>query len=252
MLQGKNIIVKNLNIKYYQSTIIDKNNVLVFLHGWGSESLHFRKTLEKLDSFIAIDLPGFGGSEIPKTPWSLDDYAIFVGDFLEKLAIKNPVIAGHSFGGSIGIKYCALGDKAKKLILIGSAGIRKKNIKKYIYFVIAKTFKFIFYLPGVRKLRNFIRRWFYKAIDSEDYIDAGALRDIYLNVASEDLTQDLKKIILPTVLIWGENDKDTPVNNGKMMHQLIKNSQLYMIPQAGHYVFLDNEKDFNEIFLAQV
>lgn len=252
MLQGKNIIVKNLNIKYYQSTIIDKNNVLVFLHGWGSESLHFRKTLEKLDSFIAIDLPGFGGSEIPKTPWSLDDYAIFVGDFLEKLAIKNPVIAGHSFGGSIGIKYCALGNKVKKLILIGSAGIRKKNIKKYIYFVIAKTFKFIFYLPGVRKLRNFIRRWFYKAIDSEDYIDVGALKDIYLNVASEDLTQDLKKIILPTVLIWGENDKDTPVNNGKMMHQLIKNSQLYIVSQAGHYVFLDNEKDFNEIFLAQV
>lgn len=252
MLQGKNIIVQNLHIKYYQSVTVNKNNVLVFLHGWGSQAVHFQKTLEKFDNFIAIDLPGFGDSEIPPTAWLLNDYADFVRDFLEKLDIKNPILAGHSFGGSIGIRYCAKGNEVKKLILIGSAGIRKKNFKKYIYFIIAKIFKLLFSLPGIRKLRNIIRKLFYKAIDSEDYINAGALKDIYLNIISEDLINDLKKINGPTVLIWGENDTDTPLNNGKLMHQLITDSQLYVIPQAGHYVFLDNEKDFNEIFLSQI
>ncbi|MFA6184041.1 MAG: alpha/beta hydrolase [Parcubacteria group bacterium] len=252
MLQGKDIIIQNLHIKYYQSRVIDKNNILIFLHGWGSQASHFQKTLAKCENFIAIDLPGFGDSEMPQTPWSLDDYANFVKDFLEKLEIRNPILAGHSFGGAIGIKYCAEGNQIKKLILIGSAGIRKKNIKKYIYFIIAKFFKLFFSLPGIQKVRIIARKWFYKIIDSEDYINSGALKDTYLNVISEDLTDDLVKIIMPTVLIWGQNDTDTPSNNGKLMHQLIKNSQLYIIPKAGHYVFLDNEKDFNEIFLAQI
>ncbi|EKE21028.1 MAG: Alpha/beta hydrolase fold protein [uncultured bacterium] len=252
MFQGKDVIVKDLRIKYYQSDVVNNDNVLVFLHGWGSQAAHFQKTLEKCSNFIAIDLPGFGGSEIPEKAWSLDDYADFVKNFLQKLDIKNPILAGHSFGGAVAIKYCAQGNEIQKLILIGSAGIRKKNIKKYIYFVMAKVFKLLFSLPGMQKLRNITRKMFYKAIDCEDYIDAGALKDIYLNVISEDLTNDLKKINFPTVLIWGENDMDTPVNNGKLMHQLIKDSQLHIISDAGHYVFLDNEKEFNEIFLAQI
>ncbi|EKE11356.1 MAG: Alpha/beta hydrolase fold protein [uncultured bacterium] len=252
MLQKKNIIIQNLNIRYYQSAVIDRSNVLVFLHGWGSQAAHFQKTLEKCASFVAIDLPGFGDSEIPRSSWSLDDYANFVKDFLQKLDIQNPVLAGHSFGGSIAIKYCARDNRVKKLILIGSAGIRKKNIKKFIYFIIAKIFKLLFSLPGIRKLKNIARKWFYKTIDSEDYINAGALTGTYLNIISEDLASNLEKITVPTVLIWGENDDNTPLNNGKLMQNLIKDSQLHIIPNAGHYVFLDNQKAFDEIFLRLI
>ena len=126
MLQGKNIIIGNLNIKYYRNVAIDKKNVLVFLHGWGSQAMHFQKTLEKCTNFVAVDLPGFGDSEIPTSAWSLDDYANFIRDFLKKMGIENPVLAGHSFGGSVAIKYCAQNHGAKKLIL------KNKNTGKII------------------------------------------------------------------------------------------------------------------------
>lgn len=253
MLQKKNIIIQHLNIQYFQSEKIDKNNTLIFLHGWGSCSMHFRKTLEKCENFVAIDLPGFGNSETPKTPWSLDNYALFIKEILKKLDIENPILAGHSFGGSIGIKYCSTGNSCKKLILIGSAGIRKKKgAKKSIFFILAKFFGMLFSLPLLRNSKDIIRKYFYKAIDSEDYINAGALTETYRQVISEDLTDDLKKINTPTILIWGEHDKDTPLQDGELMQKLINNSRLFVVPAAKHYVFLDKEKEFDEIFLSQI
>jgi pimeloyl-ACP methyl ester carboxylesterase len=252
MLQKKNIIVQNLNIQYYQSGSIDKNNALVFLHGWGSRALHFRHTLEKCENALAVDLPGFGDSQTPSTLWSLSDYAKFVKDFLEKIDIKNLILAGHSLGGSIGIKYCAKYNGVKKLILIGSAGIRKKTAKKYVYFIVAKLFGAIFLLPGICVLKDKVRKRFYKAIDSEDYINAGTLSGTYQKIISEDIRKEMKAVHVPTVIIWGENDKETPLADGKLMEQLIRGSKLHIISSAGHYAFLDNEKAFEEIFLSSL
>lgn len=252
MLQTKNSIVQGLDIKYYQTADFDKNDAVVFLHGWGSEASHFQKMLDRCKSAVAVDLPGFGKSEVPSVAWSLDDYANFVKEFLEKLEIKNPIIVGHSFGGSIGIKYCAGGNDAKKLILIGSAGIRRKTIKKYGLLVVAKVFGLVLSLPGIRVVRGSLRRRFYKLIGAEDYVQAGPLAETFGKIIGEDLRDDMRKIAVPTVLIWGADDKDTPLEDGKLMEQLIRNAQLYVIPDAGHYVFLDNEQKFSEIFLEQI
>lgn len=252
MLQKKNIIIQDLNIQYFHGKNVDKSNMLLFLHGWGSCAMNFSKILEKCDNFIAVDLPGFGNSEAPETAWSLTDYAFFIQEFLKKLNIENPILTGHSFGGSVGIKYCSDKNKCKKLILIGSAGIRKKNTKKFVFFIIAKIFGALFSLPGSRILKKIARKRYYKAIGSEDYINAGVLTETYVKIISEDLTDDLKNINTPTILIWGENDQDTTLKDGKLMNKLIKNSQLFIIPSAKHYVFLDNEKEFSKIFLPQI
>jgi pimeloyl-ACP methyl ester carboxylesterase len=252
MLLKKDIIIEGLSIRYYQSERLDKDSPLVFLHGWGSQALHFRKTLEKCKNFIAIDLPGFGNSQAPKTPWSLSDYVILVHNFLEKTNIKNPILAGHSFGGSIEIKYCTQFNDAKKLILIGSAGTRRKTLQKYFFLLLAKILGTSLSLPGIRFFRNGIRRRFYKAIDSEDYINAGVLADTYKKIISEDLREDMKKIHTPTVIIWGLNDKETRLEDGRLMEKLIQGSKFYTVPDAGHYCFLENEKAFENIFLPNI
>ena len=252
MLRRKAVIIGGLKIQYYQSDNFDDKNALVFLHGWGSQAMHFKKTLEKCGGALAIDLPGFGKSETPNSAWSLSDYANFFKEFLKKLDIKNPVVAGHSFGGSIGIKYCSEHHDVKKLILIGSAGIRGKNAKKYIYLVMAKIFGALLSLPVIRIFKKSIRRLFYKAIDSEDYVSAGQLSDTYKKIINEDIRGDMKKISVPVVLIWGENDKETPLEDGKLMRDIIADAKLHVISNAGHYAFLDNEKEFEKIFLPQI
>lgn len=250
----KNVIIENKNISYYQSDIINKNNVLVYLHGWGSEASHFKNILEKCGSFIAPDLPGFGASSMPDGKWSLDDYARFLKKFLEKFGLENPVLAGHSFGGSVIIKYCAKGEKAKKIILIDSAGIRQKSLRISLYVFISKLGKIFFSLPGLSLMQNKARKKFHKVIDANDFsnLTAGSLKETFKNVIGEDLQEEMKKINVDTVIIWGEKDLTTPVREGRLINNLIKNSKFFMIKNAGHYPFIDNEKDFSKIFLKEI
>lgn len=252
MLQEKSIIIQGLNVRYYQNEKFSIVQPVIFLHGWGSRAMVFKKIFEKCGNALAMDLPGFGGSEAPMLAWSLSDYASFINEFFKKMNIKNPIIAGHSFGGSIGIKYCAKFSNIKKLILIGSAGIRKKTAKKFFLLIFSKFFGILWRLPIIRASKESIKKYFYKVIDSEDYLNAGMLADTYKKIINEDLKKDLKKNHTSAVLIWGENDLDTPVQNAKLMHSLLKNSRLYIIPNAGHYVFLDNEAEFEHIFLSNL
>lgn len=243
----KELILDNLKINYYQSEGFNEN-ALVFLHGWQSQALHLKNIFSNSNNFIAIDLPGFGISEIPKEIWSLKSYAGFLKDFLIKLNIKNPILVGHSFGGSIIIKYCAHGGVVKKIILIAAAGIRKRRITILIYKIIAKIFKAVFSLPILNLIKERARKNFYKIIDSEDYLNAGPLEESYKKIISEDLSEDLKKINTEAILIWGENDRDTPLKNGRLMSGLLKNSKLFIIKNAGHFPFLDQKEEFNKIF----
>jgi len=252
MLEKKTIIVDNLSIRYYQSADFGGSGALVFLHGWQAQALGFSKTLEKCSNVIAIDLPGFGESQLPGAAWSIGDYASFLQRFFEKLHIEHPILVGHSFGGNIAIKYCAEYGDVQRLILIGSAGIRRKTLKKLLYLVLAKALKVISFFPGLRQLRERVRKSFYTAIGSEDYIQAGALTEIYRKNISEDLRGDMGKIKVPTTLIWGEKDDMVPLADGQATQKCIKGSQLFVIPASGHYVFLDNPTDFEKIFLTAI
>jgi len=244
----KNIIIDNLKINYYQSPEWKTDGTLVFLPGWQAKALIFKKIFDSVDNYVAIDWPGFGESEQSKETWGLREYANFLKKFLGKLEIGKPVLIGHSFGGSVGIKYVVNGGQAQKLILIDSAGIRRKSFKKFIYLIGAKIFKFFLAWPVVKRYKQKIRQKFYRTIDSEDYLNAGELGDIYQKVIREDLTGDLPRVKTETVLIWGEDDKATPVADGLLMNKLIYGSKLFIIKRAGHFPFLEQEKEFKKIF----
>jgi pimeloyl-ACP methyl ester carboxylesterase len=245
----KQLIINDLNINYFQSDSLEKEGVVVFLHGWGSRAAHMKSIFENLPNFVALDLPGFGGSDLPPMPWGVGDFADFLTDFLSKLEIKNPTLVGHSVGGSIIIKYLIKGGKARKIVLIAAAGIRKRGLRIFLYKIIAKSFKLLFLLPGLHIFKDKIRKKFYSAIDSVDYIEAGKMTESYKKIIREDLTGDLSKVKTETVLIWGEKDQDTSLRHAKLMQEKIPGAKLFVIPDAGHFSFIDQPEKFKEIFL---
>ena len=248
----KQIIIDNLSVCYYQSGNFDPKKTTVFLHGWNSEARHLKSIFENLESFVAFDLPGFGKSDCPDVPWGVAEYADFLQNFLEKLEINNPIMVGHSFGGNILIKYLSSGEKVRKMIIISGAGIRKTGLKIVAYKIIAKIFGPLLKLPGISIFRNTIRTKIYKAIDSEDYMESGEMEEIYKKIIREDLSEGMKRIKTKTTLIWGSDDKATPVWQGEKMHEFISGSKLFIISHAGHFSFLDRPDEFNKIFLSEI
>lgn len=218
---------------------IGSGKALIFLHGWGDSSKTFAPLIESLkDDYetLALDLPGFGGTQAPPEAWGIDDYAAFVEAWLAKIGIKNTdAIIAHSNGGAIAIKAISTGKiKTDKLVLMASAGIRdKQKTRKKILKAGAKGGKAMtFFLPGGTKEK--IRNRFYKSIGS-DAILFSQLEETFRRVVGEDVQPAAEKIAIPTLLIYGDKDKDTPVSYGRIFNRHMRGSQLEII-ESGHFV----------------
>ena len=82
---------------------------------------------------------------------------------------------------------------------------------------------------------------------SKDYQEAGEMRATLVKVVNQDLRSLLPRISASTLLIWGENDKDTPVSFGKIMEKEIPDAGLVVLKEAGHFSYLDQFPQFRRI-----
>jgi len=165
----------------------------------------------------------------------LNDYVRFVEDFIKKIDLRVDIIIGHSFGGRIIIKgaerFCP-----RKVVLISSAGIAKRRtLRNSVLKLLTKIGSLITYIPPLIFYREKIKRKFYSSIGS-DYLEAGSLKETFLKIISENLEERAKLMQLPTLLIWGSDDKETPLSEGERLSVAIPNLELRVIKGAGHFV----------------
>lgn len=237
--------VNGLRVQY-----IDQGNgpVVLLVHGWGAPAETYRLLIDHLSQthrVIAPDLPGFGGSETPPEPWSVDRFADFVDTFVSSLGISSCVPIGHSNGGRILIKWVTrknLSVHLPKMILMDAAGLPPhRGLDYYCKVYSFKTVKFLCGLPGIRHL-------FPHAVDkarahfgSADYRAANPIMQRSMSLAvNEKLTALLPEISVPTLLIWGEKDTATPLSDGQKMERLIPDAGLVVLKNAGHFSFAED------------
>ncbi len=203
------------------------------LHGWTTSLDQWEKFLHLLPKVklepLMLKIPGL--TEKSNKSWDLESYVEWLKKKLS--GEKELILIGHSSGGRMALTFAAkYPGRIKQLILIDSAGIYHNELstrfKRFVFKNLAKLGKKI---TKSETLKNLL----YKLAREKDYHEATALqRRIMINLISEDLTPILEKITAPTLLIWGEFDKTTPLSDGKLMHQKIKNSKLYVIKGARH------------------
>lgn len=223
------ITFKDINYIRYGN---NKNRTIVMLHGWGQNIEMMKFIGDKLDEdVLIIDLPGFGKSKEPDTVLSIYDYANLVHDLITNLEIKNIILIGHSFGGKIALAYASK-YKVEKLVLLASPFKSKENKIN----IRAKVLKKLKKVPGLNKLEEFAK----KHIGSTDYKNAsGIMREILVKHVNLDITEDVKKITCPTLIIWGDNDECVPVSDGKLLEKLINDSGLIVFEGCTHYAYLE-------------
>ncbi|MFA7309587.1 MAG: alpha/beta hydrolase [Candidatus Paceibacterota bacterium] len=230
------VIVDGLAIEYR-----DEGNgpVVLMLHGW-KDTLHtfdpLVPALAENHRVIRVDLPGFGGSEMPKDAWGVPEYAAFVAAFMRKANVSAHAVIGHSFGGRLTLWGIGQGVfAAQKIVLIASAGVaERKTVKNASLRALAKVAK-IAALPLPKRMRDQLRQRLYAGIKS-DYAQTGRLRETFVKTIALDLSAEAAKIEIPTLLIWGSADPQTPLSEGVRLSKLIKGSTFSLIEAAGHFV----------------
>lgn len=216
----------------------EKGTSLVFLHGWQQNSRSFLPLVNFLYQnyrLYFLDLPGFGRSEIPPSSFTSFDYAMEVINWIEKKKLKKIVLIGHSFGGKIASLVCIKKPQlVAKLVLIDSAGI--SHPKKY--------YPLLKIIP--KKILKIVPEKFKVLISGKDYKEAGSLLPIFKTVVKENIRSLFSNLNVPTLIIWGENDRETPLEDGKIMQKAIKKSTLTVV-KDGHFPFWENPQKISSL-----
>lgn len=228
------IIVNGIKTNYQ---VFGEGEPFLILHGWGSNSDRWIDVAEKISKkgfkVIVPDLPGFGKSDALSLPWDTNKYIDWIEQFIKQMNLGDFYLLGHSFGGALASKLAVKhAQEIKKLFLVSAACVRKKTTKKSFLNKISKIIKLFYFLPYY----SFFRKTVYKfIIRKSDYVYVeGVMKETYLNVVAEDLSFHLPFIKVPTVVIWGDKDDLTPIEDGYFIAKQIKNSKLIVIPGASH------------------
>jgi len=217
---------------------------VLLLHGWAGEgaSLHpLTAHLAQRYRTIAPDLPGFGGTALPPGDWGVPEYADWTSQLLTKLGVPRAVFLGHSFGGRIAIYLAATRPElVERLILVDSAGIRpERTARQETAALASKAGRAASGVPVIGGIAERLRGRWHRAIGAEDYASAGPLQGTFVKIVNQDLRDLLPRIAVPTLLLWGANDDATPVEDGRLMEQLIPDARLIVFPAAGHFSYLE-------------
>ena len=205
---------------------------LFILHGWTYQTETWQPLLNLLAAqgidYEFLRIPGLTDGTDPV--WTLEDYVKWLE---EKTAGHEKVILyGHSNGGRISIAYAAKHpEKVERLILEDSSGIPVTGLRR----LKRDFFKQISRIGRILSSSDVLRRIFYKVIRESDYSGATVnMKKTMANLLLVDLSLVLDRITCPTLLIWGANDKTTPLSAGKRIHEGIKGSRISIIPDARH------------------
>lgn len=217
---------------------------VLLLHGWGGSCESFAPVVSALSKMgyeaFAPSFPGFGQTPEPPEPWGVEEYAEWTLGFIRENGLEGCPVVAHSFGGRVAILLASRHKQLfSKMILVDAAGVLPKRSFKYHLKTYAYKFAKLLYknnaLRGLLKLEARI-----KSAGSADYRAlSNPMKKTFVKVVNLDLTPCLSKINRPTLLIWGGEDKETPLYMAKIMERLIPDAGLVVFEGAGHFSYLD-------------
>ena len=264
--------------------IIGEGEPFVFLHGgpgmWHDELVPFFLDFAKSYQAIFYDQRGNGKSLMPQIDETTFTTALLVAD-LEALrqafGIEQLNIIGHSWGGLLGMYYASqYPQHVKRLILIDPAPVNTPLLIQSYERLMARftpekwdylqaLYESDTYLAGDPDAHNEAMRisegaTFYNKAARDVYLDtavfdeirakntvaiSGPAREMKLNVTVQE---QLVNIACPTLIIQGREDFITP-EAAELANELIKGSQLFFVPESGHYPFIEaKEAFFNRLY----
>ena len=234
---------------------------LLLIHGMAGSSATWRAIIPELSKkyrVVAPDLLGHGESAKPRGDYSLGAFAAWLRDLLDELGISRATVIGQSLGGGVAMQFTYQHrDYCQRLVLISSGGLGP-DLNWILRVLSAPGAELV--LPVVApqpvlNLGNKLGSWLASAgIQSPR---AGEMWSAYCSLADRPTRQaflrTLRSVVdyrgqavsalgkihvshgLPTLLIWGEEDRIIPVAHGYAAHDAVPGSRLEVLPGVGHF-----------------
>ena len=222
---------------------------LVILHGAsgaGSWSPTMAKLANKHDVLVP-EHPGFGASDTPDWLDTIPDLANFYLDFLDQLDLNNVDLVGCSLGGWIAAELAVRNtSRLASLTLAGAAGIHVKGVAQVDPFLLGDEQRILamFHDPSrAKKTAEHMLRPEHEDINLKNRTTTAKL---VWQPRSYDphLHKWLHRIDVPTMLIWGANDRLFPKDYALAYQRLIPNSKVAIIPDCGHLPQVEKPQEF--------
>ncbi len=242
---------------YYETAGPENGPRVVLLHGWGCHTGLMKPVADGLKEdrrVLMIDFPGHGQSSRPPEPWGVPEYAACLRELLGQLDFIPCAVVAHSFGCRVAALLAAEDHTIfTRMVLTGAAGLkapvseeaRKRSEKFRKEKELAEK---IGKIPGLSRwsekkaeqLRQKYGSADYKALDAE-------MRKTFVRVIQQDLREVYPRITQPVLLIWGENDQETPLWMGQEMEKMIPDAGLVVFENGSHFAYLEQIARFNTI-----
>ena len=243
-----------------------QGEVLLLLHGMAGSSETWRSVVRPLSRnfrVVAPDLLGHGGSDKPRSDYSLGAFAVLLRDLLDQLGIARATVVGHSLGGGIAMQfsyqhsaYCA------GLILIDSGGLGPE-VGMTLRLLSAPGMELLMpiiapqpLLTAGERVRSWLhRRGFHSARGEQVWIAYSSFADApsraaflrtlrsvvdYRGQAVNALSRLSARIDVPIMLIWGAEDKVIPLEHAYAALELRPDISLEVLPGVGHFPPAEN------------
>lgn len=250
---------------------------LILLHGSGpgvSGWANFKGNLafyaERFRTYI-VDMPGYGGSpDVEGHPMNTAQEAVV--RFMDAMDLERPDILGNSMGGGVGARVAANHrDRVRRLACIGGVGMPIFNsfppegIKLLANFVLE---------PTRENLVSWMESMVYdRSILTDEFVDeryaqatktsanesiakmysTEGLEAMRARVESPEMISSLEmlaRITAPTLITWGRDDRVSPMDMALVPMRVIKNAELHVFPNCGHWTMLERKAEFESVTMA--
>jgi pimeloyl-ACP methyl ester carboxylesterase len=223
--------------------------VLMLLHGLFGALSNWEGVVNPFSKRFRVVIPMLPIYEMPIKEAGLEGLQKFVEDFVAMKKLDHMIILGNSLGGHVGLLYTLHNiAKVDKLLLTGSSGLFENTMggsypRRGSYDYVKERVAYTFYDPAVASA-ELVDEVFEttKSIPKCMRIVA-----IAKSAQRNNLANDLPKIKVPTLLVWGLNDTITPPMVAYEFNRLIPNSELKFIDNCCHAPMMEHPDKFNEI-----
>jgi pimeloyl-ACP methyl ester carboxylesterase len=242
---------------------------IVFVHGLGGCWQNWLSNIPRFarrHRVLALDLPGFGSSPTPSWDATIANYGQLLLDFCDAVGVRDCVVVGNSMGGFISAEAAIeQPERFEQLVLVSAAGVSSVRVRRQPAGVAARMMAAAAPLMFRLQTRTFRRRRARNAAWSGIFYRPGELRpeliweffqggdraqsfvEALSSLVGYDILDRLEEVGVPTLIVWGAQDRVVPPADALGYAQRLRNSRLEVFDRTGHAPMAERPVRFNRV-----